>query len=191
MASIIDNLRAEHGELEHLIRLFDGQLTAVSRASPTKTALLVDALYYLTRFPDVNHHVLENRIVEKLLEKRALPSGLGSEIEAQHATLVREGHELLQALESMIREENMSSEWIDLHLRLYSERLRHNMAMEEVMLFPMALAHLGPEDWDAIARTGPVPAADPLFHTPVHERFTQLHQVIAREADCGCEDRDH
>src|SRR5579864_3187128 len=117
MASIIDNLRAEHGKLEHLTRLFDGQLTAVSRASPAKTALLVDALYYLTRFPDVNHHVLENRIVEGLLEKRALPAELGSEIEAQHATLVGEGHELLQALESMVRKENMSSEWIDLHLR--------------------------------------------------------------------------
>lgn len=190
MVSIIDNLRAEHGKLEQLIRLLDGRLIVIGNTPPAKTALLVDALYYLTRFPDVNHHVLENRIVEKLLEKHKLPAELGGEIESQHATLVREGHDLLQALESMVREENMSSEWVDLHLRLYSERLRHNMAMEELMLFPMALAHLGPEDWDAIACTGPAPTVDPLFHTPVHARFTQLHQVIAREADCGCEDGD-
>ncbi|EIM93806.1 hypothetical protein WQE_47219 [Paraburkholderia hospita] len=55
----------------------------------------------------------------------------------------------------MVREENMSSEWIDLHLRLYGERLRHNMAMDEMTLFPMALDHLGREDWDANARIGP------------------------------------
>ncbi|WP_353557944.1 hemerythrin domain-containing protein [Paraburkholderia terrae] len=163
MACIIDNLRAEHGTLEQLIRLLDGRQIVFGDASPEKTALLVDALYYLTRFPDVNHHVIENRIVEKLLEKRALPAALRSEVEAQHATLVREGHELLQALESMVREENMSSEWIDLHLRLYGERLRHNMAMEELMLFPMALVHLEPQDWDAIARTRPEPAADPFI----------------------------
>ncbi|TAL54600.1 hemerythrin domain-containing protein [Pandoraea sp.] len=190
MTNIVDTLRAEHGNLERLIRLFDDQAIAIQGASPASTALLVDATYYLTRFPDVNHHTLEDRIVESLLKKRALPVALGREIEAQHATLVREGHQLLQALESLIREENSSAEWVEFQLRLYGERLRHNIAMEELTLFPMALARLDADDWDAIVRGGPTPSADPLFQTPVHERFRQLHRIIAREAECGCEDDD-
>lgn len=191
MTIIIDNLRAEHGKLERLLRLFDGKPIVADAPTSSKTALLVDALYYLTRFPDVNHHVLENRIVERLLEKHAFPPELAEEIEAQHAaTLVYEGHELLQELESLLRDENMSIEWVDLQPRLYGERLRHNMVFEELTLFPRALATLNSTDWHAIAGEGPEVGADPLFQTPVHERFSQLHRVIVREAGCDGGDLD-
>lgn len=185
---IIDNLRAEHGKLERLIRLFDGEPIVAYVPTSSKTALLVDALYYLTHFPDINHHVLENRIAERLLEKHAFPQGLGNEIETQHATLINEGHELLQALESLLRDENMSNEGVDLQLRLYGERLRHNMVFEELTLFPRAIAILDSADWHAIAAAGPDAGADPLFQTPVHERFAQLHSVIVGEAGGDWED---
>lgn len=182
MTTIIDNLRADHGKLEHLLRLFDGKPLSSDTPTSSKTALLVDALYYLTRFPDVNHHTLENRIAERLMVRHALAPQLAKEIEAQHATLVYEGHELLDALESLVREENMSIEGVDLQLRLYGERLRHNMVFEELTLFPRAIASLDATDWAAIAEAAPQFGADPLFQTPVHERFAQLHSVIVREA---------
>lgn len=190
MASVIDNLIAEHRRLERLVRLLERQSMLRGAPAATNGALLVDALYYLTRFPDVNHHALEDRIIGKLLEKQVLPHELGSELSAQHATLALRGHELIQDLESMVHDENMSGELLEFRIRLYAERLRHNMAVEELTIFPIGTRHLGSDDWSSILQTGPHRSADPLFQTPVHERFVQLHHVIATEADCKCQEGD-
>ncbi|MCG5077956.1 hemerythrin domain-containing protein [Paraburkholderia tagetis] len=184
--SIIDNLIAEHRRLERLVQLLDRQSLLRDAQAAANAALLVDALYYLTRFPDVNHHALEDRIIGKLLEKKVLAHELGSELSAQHETLAFQGHELIQDLESMVRDENMSRELLEFRIRLYAERLRHNMAVEELTLFPVARRHLDSGDWASILQASPTRSADPLFQTPVHERFVQLHRVIAAEADCGC-----
>ncbi|AIC90103.1 hypothetical protein BTRA_5412 [Burkholderia thailandensis USAMRU Malaysia  len=188
MASIIDNLIAEHRRLERLVRLLECQSMLRDAQAAENAALLVDALYYLTRFPDVNHHALEDRIIDKLLEKTVLPLELGGELSAQHATLARHGHALIQDLESMVRDENMSRELLEFRIRLYAERLRHNMAVEELTMFPIAKRYLDTGDWSSILQTGAHRSADPLFQTPVHERFVQLHRMIAVEADCGCKE---
>jgi len=188
--SIIDNLIAEHRRLERLVRLLERQSLLRDAQAAANAALLVDALYYLTRFPDVSHHALEDRIIGKLLEKKVLAHELGSELSAQHETLAFQGHELIQDLESMVRDENMSRELLEFRIRLYAERLRHNMAVEELTMFPVATRHLDSGDWSSILQANPARSADPLFQTPVHERFVQLHHVIAAEADCGCPEGD-
>ena len=190
MASIIDNLIAEHRRLERLVRLLGRQSMLRDDQVAANGALLVDALYYLTRFPDVNHHALEDRIIGKLLGKMVLAEELASELSGQHATLARQGHELIQDLESLVRDENMSVELLEFRIRLYVERLRHNMAVEELTLFPVAARDLDSSDWFSILQASPHRAADPLFQTPIHERFVQLHRVIATEADCGCQEGD-
>lgn len=186
MSQIIDRLHAEHQNLERLVRLLDRQPSLLASAVAPNIALLVDTLYYLTRFPDVTHHPLEDRIVERLLDRGVLSAELAQEIEAQHATLARQGLDLLRDLESALRQETMSPELLEANIRLYAERLRHNMAVEELMLFPTAVRQLDHEDWRAIEHSVAHLEPDPLFQTPVEERFAQLRQAIALEAGCGC-----
>ncbi|WP_244306481.1 hypothetical protein [Paraburkholderia lacunae] len=107
MLTLIDRLLAEHVTLKRLVRLLGGEMSLRAAPCAPDIALLVDALCYLTRFPDVSHHMLEDRIVERLLAKQALPASIGHEVEAQHAALFRQGRELLQDLEAAVREENM------------------------------------------------------------------------------------
>lgn len=83
-------------------------------------------------------------------------------------------------------QETMSPELLEANIRLYAERLRHNMAVEELMLFPTAVRQLDLEDWRAIEHSVAHLEPDPLFQTPVEERFAQLRQAIAWEAGCGC-----
>src|SRR5690606_18864145 len=130
-------------------------------------ALMLDALVYLTRFPDVSHHPLEDRIAERLLARDALPTEHAREIEAQHALLARDGLVLLSDLEGAVREESMSPELAVASARLYAERLRHNMVFEELTLFPAAQRHLDAKDWAAIAPTADAAASDPLFREDV------------------------
>jgi hemerythrin-like domain-containing protein len=67
-------------------------------------------------------------------------------------------------------------------VRLYAERLRHNMAVEELTLFPTAESVLGEADWRTIEAAMPQVVPDPLFHTPVEARFADLLRVIGEEA---------
>lgn len=187
MHRIIDRLRFEHRNLERLVRLLDRQPSLLAIADAPNIGLLVDTLYYLTRFPDVTHHPLEDRIVERLRDRDALPAGLADEIEAQHVTLARQGLDLLRDLEGALRQETVSPELVEANIRLYSERLRHNMAVEELALFPAAARQLDDEDWRAIEHSTPPGEPDPLFETLVETRFAELRQAIALEAGCGCD----
>ncbi|MFM0209516.1 hemerythrin domain-containing protein [Paraburkholderia sediminicola] len=182
MRTIIEKLCTEHLRLARLVRLLNGHSCQRTDASAPNIALLVDALCYLTRFPDISHHVIEDRMVEKLLAKKALSVEFGHEIETQHQTLIRDGRDLLQDLESAVRGENMSQELVDSRVQLYAERLRHNMVIEELTLFPAAEKNLNDEDWSEIENAGAYGQADPLFEGAVDERFAQLYRVITAEA---------
>lgn len=182
MHPALNRLLDEHRNLQRLVALLERQPSLVADALAPNIGLIVDALFYLTRFPDVTHHPLEDRIAERLLAKRMLDAEIGSEIEEQHARLARQGKDLLRDLEGALREESMSHELVAANVRLYAERLRHNMAFEELTLFPAAQRHLEAEDWRAIEPSARSEPPDPLFHSQTDERFEQLHRAIAVEA---------
>jgi len=182
MYQCIEKLRREHVRLERLVVLLNSQPYLRTDSMAPNIGLLVDALVYLTRFPDVTHHVIEDRMVEKLLEKNALSTECGREIEAQHVTLIRDGRDLLRDLEAAIRGGNMSQELVDARIRLYAERLHHNMAIEELTLFPAAEKYLSDADWRAIEAHGEFAQLDPLFDGETDARFADLYQAISAEA---------
>ena len=187
MPAVVTRLLAEHRDLQRLVAWLMRQPLLPADASAPNIGLLVDAMFYLTRFPDVTHHPLEDRIAERLLARGALDPDHGAEIEAQHAGLATQGLALLRDLEGALREESMSHELVADNMRLYAERLRHNMVFEELTLFPAAARHLTAEDWRAIGPSAHAEPPDPLFHSQVQERFAQLHRAISVEAGCGCE----
>lgn len=187
MPRIIDRLLSEHKNLDQLVRLLECHPTMPATATTPDVALLVDVLFYLTRFPDVTHHPLEDCIVERLRGRNALSDDFAQEIEGQHVTLARQGSDLLRDLESSLREETMSPDLVEPNIRLYAERLRHNMKVEELVLFPAAVRHLDEEDWRAIERSVNLAGLDPLFQTPVESRFRQLRLIIAVEAHGDCD----
>jgi len=82
----------------------------------------------------------------------------------------------------------MSQELVDVRVRLYAERLRHNMVVEELTLFPAAEKYLSDADWTAIEDHGEVGQADPIFDAEVDERFAELYRVITAEAKAASVD---
>jgi hemerythrin-like domain-containing protein len=187
MHALLESLLAEHQDLRRLVTLLDRQPSLHADAAAPDAGLLVDALFYLTRFPDVTHHALEDRIAERLLARHALDPDLCAEIEAQHARMARQGLDLMRDLEGAMRQESMSSELVTSNIRLYAERLRHNMAFEELALFPAAARSLDDDDWQAIGPRAQRDTPDPLFDSNVQQRFAQLHRAISAESGCGCD----
>lgn len=182
MHAFIDTLLGEHRDLHRLVDLLGRQPSLPDDPAAPNVGLLVDALYYLTRFPDVTHHAVEDRIAERLLARGALDPGLCAEIETQHARLAQLGLDLMRDLEGAMRRESMPTELVSSNIRLYAERLRHNMAFEELVLFPPASRLLDERDWEAIAPSAQRVEPDPLFHSTVHERFAELRRAIEVES---------
>ena len=187
MNEVISRLLVEHQNLGTLVGLLDR--FPANRNDPTldEITLLADVFSYLTSFPDIGHHPIEDRIVASLRARNALLADIGDEIERQHHVLARQGADLMRDLESAAREESTSWPAVAGNARLYAERLRHNMAVEELALFPVAEEVLDDANWDAIVTALPrqVPA-DPLFVSQTEQRFADLRRVIATEAGCDC-----
>ncbi len=186
MNPLIERLLAEHRNLFRLVDWLGRHPSLRAEPFAPDIALMVDALVYLTRFPDVTHHPLEDRIVERLFARGALEPGHAEEIEAQHVRLARDGLVLLTDLEGAVREESMSPQLAVDSARLYAERLRHNMMFEELTLFPAAQRHLDADDWLAIDPAAQAAPPDPLFRKDVEQRFAQLHRAIIAQAGCDC-----
>lgn len=181
MHPFLTKLHHDHVDLRGLLTLLRRKSLLTAEPSDPAMGLLVDALYYLTRFPDVLHHPLEDRIAERLHTKRALAPALLRELEEQHQRISALGLDLLRDLEGALREEWMSRELVATNIQLYVERLRHNMVFEELVLLPAAEQMLEPGDWEEIAPGAMSLAPDPLFHDSVQDRFAQLRAAIDEE----------
>ena len=186
MNEVISQLLAEHRNLGKLVGLLNRLPVDMNRPKLGEITLLVDVFSYLTCFPDVRHHPVEDRIVVSLLAKNALSADIADEIDRQHRVLARQGTDLMRDLESAAREETTSWQAAADSARLYAERLRHNMAVEELAVFPVADQRLGDADWHAIAALSIREPEDPLFVSRTEKRFADLRRVIATEGDCGC-----
>ncbi|WP_313950928.1 hemerythrin domain-containing protein [Accumulibacter sp.] len=187
MHEVISRLLLEHRNLGKLVGLLDR--FPANRIHPTlaEITLLADVFSYLTSFPDLRHHPVEDCIVASLRTRNALLADIGDEIGRQHQVLARQGADLMRDLESAAREETTSWPAVAGNARLYAERLRHNMAVEELALFPLAEEVFDDEDWAAMVTALPRPApADPLFVSQTEQRFAELRRVIAAEAVCDC-----
>ena len=186
MHPIITQLLAEHRNLEKLILLLDSVPTNQSPPQLRDIFLLADIFSYITSFPDVRHHPVEDGIVARLKARGLLSVDIGHEIGRQHHVLASQGADLMRDLESAAREETVSWYAVAVSARLYAERLRHNMAVEELALFPAANNSFEETDWLEIALSLRDAPTDPLFVAQTEKRFSELRRVIANEADCGC-----
>ncbi|MBK9311622.1 hemerythrin domain-containing protein [Accumulibacter sp.] len=150
MNEVISKLLVEHQNLGKLVGLLDR--FPANRNHPTldDITLLADVLSHLTCFPDIRHHPVEDRIVASLRPRNALLDDVGYEIDRQHQVLARQGADLMRDLESAAREETTSWPAVAGNARPYAERLRHNVAVEELALFPVAEEVFSDADWNAI-----------------------------------------
>lgn len=186
MHPIIARLVEEHRNLEKLIFLLDSVPTNQNPPQLRDIFLLADVFSYVTSFPDVRHHPVEDGIVARLKTRGLLSVDIGHEIGRQHQVLTSQGADLMRDLESAAREETVSWYAVAVSARLYAERLRHNMAVEEIALFPVANNSFEETDWLEIALALSDAPTDPLFVAQTEKRFSELRSVIADEAGCGC-----
>lgn len=189
MHAILVSLLNQHQQLSTLVRLLVGQPSLEPDPCAPNAGLLLDVATYLTGYPGVSHHQLEDVIAGRLRARGLVDADIGVELEMQHVRLARHGADLLRDMEGTMRRESASMELVASNTRLYAERLRHNIAFEELVLFPSASKYFHEEDWQAV--TAAVQSgADLAFWPEVERRFEGLRRAIVEEASCGCDASD-
>lgn len=179
--SPLDGLRREHANMRSVLVLIDRQLDLLETETGNDPILLVNALYYMRKFPSAVHHPKEDAIFDRLV---AVEPGWKAEVDK-----LREQHREIYRLEDCLIEASLDvpaagtperARLIELG-RQYLELQRRHSETEERLLFPQALVSLKPRDWDTIDK-GFKTVEDPVFGEHSGERFHMLYEYIMREA---------
>ncbi len=162
IASPLDTLRADHRNVEKLLRVFEAELARFHDAETVDYETLHDVMHYVTNYPDLTHHPLEEQVAVRLLRSDSSAGPLAQALHREHEMLTAAGTALLHVLDDIAGDVPMPRAAVESQARTYVERLRRHMADEEAGLFLLAAQRLSVQDWADIAAATQRPA-DPLF----------------------------
>lgn len=160
-APVLASLAAEHRRLAVMLELIETEIGAFEAGGRPDYDLVQDILRYLLTYPDLVHHPKEDAVLRRLKEVAPDAAEPVGDLEAEHArlgTMLRRFH---AAMHNVLVDQTLPRDWFAGLARDFVEFQRRHMQMEEVVFFPAARAHLGPDDWIAIEAEEP-PAPDPL-----------------------------
>src|SRR5207247_8010373 len=146
-------------------------------------ALMLDILFYMTRYADAFHHPMEDRVFAILKERDDGARRKVDELMKQHGQLRESGDALVTDLDDIVNGSITSREHVETLARRYVANFRDHMRIEEKEMIPLAARVLGAEDWsaidDAVKRI-----EDPLFGPSgpsTEARYAALREQITRQ----------
>ena len=180
MAKALDTLRQEHKDMAKLLRALEHQLEAFEARQTVDYEIVESVLDYSFAYPDLCHHPLEDLIYAKIRSR--YPSAL--DLEEEHKQLAELTRKFSGLLEGIMQETPMPRDWFARTARNYINFARRHMEMEETYFFPVAEKSLTDEDWREIEAR--IDSTDnPLFSSPVQDRFRRLRDEILSWEDAG------
>ncbi|MCC7327218.1 MAG: hemerythrin domain-containing protein [Burkholderiales bacterium] len=172
---------AEHANFARLLDLLDDQLALFCGGATPDYELMLNIMFYMTRYSDVLHHPKEDLVFAKIKEREHATARTVDELTRQHALLKRSGADLVRHLDDILNGTVSSRAVVEAIAGDYLDTLRNHMRIEESEILPLAARLLTREDWTAIHRSiGHVD--DPLFGKHPEPRYVELVEQITRQA---------
>ena len=173
--------RAEHANFATLLDLLEGQLDIFHAGEKPDYELMLDIMFYMTRYPDVSHHPKEDLAFARIREREVSAHVIVDELTEQHARLKEFGDVLVRALDDIVNGSIAVRERVEVPGRAYIADFRSHMQKEETAILPLAAKLLRARDWAAIdAAIRHID--DPLVAKNGEERYAALRRQIEREA---------
>lgn len=173
----IATLQREHRPLAVLLDLIEAEVTVFERGAQPDYELVQAILRYLLTYPDLVHHPKEDAVLRRL--KAAAPEAAEAvgDLKAEHARLAIMNRHFNAAVSNVLADATLPRAWFAELARDFVAFGRRHMQMEEVVFFPAAQRHLGPDDWRQIEREQPA-ARDPL--APCADRLDDAELLKTR-----------
>lgn len=182
MADNIALWHAEHVNFGNLLDLLERQLDVFHRGDAPNYELMLDIMHYMTHYPDLFHHPMEDLAFERIRERESNVRKVIDELMQQHVLLKQSGEELLGNLDAIVDGSILARESVERPCRTYIANFRSHIQMEETEILPAASRVLGDKDWTAIY-VGIYQREDPLFGKRTERRYAAIRKQIAREAE--------
>ncbi len=178
MEHVIQQLKQEHLHSGRLACLIDSQLALFHVAERPDYDLLLDAMEYMTHYPDVFHHPKEDVLFRQLMLKAPSLRPLADRLLAEHQALWQAGADFLVSLQAVVDGQILPREEIERRGRDYIALLYRHMQAEEREVFPQALEVLDQHDWEFIDKAvGRI--EDPVFGgMPPGPKFRRLYEIL-------------
>lgn len=177
MADIIQQLRKDHLNAAKLLDLLEAQIETLDKGETTDYLLMLDAMHYMTHYPDLFHHPKEDLVFKKLKQRDVSARPTVDNLVEEHKALAEKGVQFYECLQTIVSELMVSRESLESRGRDYIAFLRSHMNKEEDEIFPLASAVLREKDWAEID-TAMEAKEDPVFGKVVEENYRALYDFL-------------
>ncbi|SHF16693.1 Hemerythrin-like domain-containing protein [Microbulbifer donghaiensis] len=179
MDAIYRQLCRDHKHMQQLLDAFEKLLHQLGRSDrdPATLSLILDALDYLSVYPDKWHHPTEELVFARLLTKPAHDRDAIYSAQMQHERIAAATKHMSGLFYAVANDSAVERHTLVDACTNYLQLQREHMELENRVIFPQIELYLTDTDWDAI-RTQIGTQQDPLFNDDTRKTYESLRQHL-------------
>ncbi|WP_119165538.1 hemerythrin domain-containing protein [Algihabitans albus] len=177
MAETLRRLQEDHRNIARLLQVLEHQLALFAEDGEVDYEVMTGALEYMRRYPDLEHHPREDRVMQQLRQRDPEAAEKVGDLEREHIRLKGVTERFTTALENVLAEQEVSREAFTDLGRDFVAQQRAHMRTEDETFFPAAERSLTAQDW-AEVEASMTQVGDPLFGPRVAQECAALHEHL-------------
>ncbi|WP_346837510.1 hemerythrin domain-containing protein [Microbulbifer sp. SAOS-129_SWC] len=179
MHRIYRQLCRDHKHMQQLLDAFERLLFELGRRErdPATLSLILDALDYISVYPDRWHHPVEDLVFERLLDKPIPNRDAVIATQAEHRRIAAATRHLNKLFYAVANDAAVVREKLLDAARHYLQLQREHMQRENCTVFPLMEKHLSAADWAAIEARLQL-QRDALFNPGVKRMYEAIHASL-------------
>lgn len=177
MANIIEQIRAEHGNMAKLLDALERQIAIFDQGGRPDYEIILGITDYFLDYPDRCHHPKEDLLARKVIEGADNAASPLHKLEAQHEELALLTHRFHQYVRRVLDEAELPRHDFVRAAKEFTASQRHHMQMEEEHFLPLAESTLSPDELAAID-SELLLETDPLMDPGSEARYATLREAI-------------
>lgn len=182
MSDVLDKLLADHAHIARLLVLLEEQVRLIHNGKNPDAALMQDIMSYMTHYPDLIHHPLEDLIFEHVSALDDSARTVLASLTAEHDQLAHLAHDLKIYVDSLESESLVRRDLLDRLANEFVVGVRRHMQQEEQHAFPLAGRLLDDGEWERIKAEFKVKDHE-VFGSVLDTHYQSLYHSIAGTAD--------
>ena len=181
MSAIMDQLKADHGNISRLLATLEEQMDVVRDEENADFELMHDIMLYMTQYADRTHHPMEGLVFQKLTGYDSSAGEVVARLEREHAELAEKGHSFMEMLRHVVDGAMVERNVLENTGREYIAFLNNHRELEDSDAFPRAERALCDQDWEDVASSIEA-RTDPVFGPVIADEFRSLFEHIQNES---------
>ena len=184
MSPLLQKLHEEHKDMARLLFALRSQIDSYCQHQSSNVSLILDALDYVSTYPERWHHPFEDVIFKRLLEYPLSPGErtVVNDTLLDHDRLEVVTAELSQAFRNVSYDIAVPISVLQLKAGEYLELQLRHLDIEELEIYPLAMEYLTEDDWDELEDAAE-PIEDPLFGDMVRSNYEHLFLAVINQQD--------